>query len=98
MNKIFIGLLLSGGFAIAQDPAAPQNQAPAQDLVAAQDQVPAQAESPNPQRMAWWTREALATQSPRIHLEKIRNDRVVREGDRIVSDKTTINAFVPWGK
>src|SRR5580704_5714010 len=61
MNKIVIGLLLAGGFAIAQDQIAPQNQAPAQDLAPAQDQVPAQAESPNPQRLSLRIRQPPRT-------------------------------------
>jgi len=48
--------------------------------------------------MSWWTKLALNTQSPRIHTAKIKNDQVVRQGDRVVSDKTTINAFIPYGK
>ena len=45
-------------------------------------------------KMAWYTKEALATQSPRIHLGKIRHNEVVRQGDQIDVNKTTIVAFV----
>ena len=45
-------------------------------------------------RMAWYTKEALATQSPRIHLGKVKKGEVVRQGDQININKTTITAFV----
>lgn len=45
-------------------------------------------------RMAWYTKEALATQSPRIHLGKVKRHEVVRAGDQINVNKTTITAFV----
>ena len=39
-------------------------------------------------------REALVTQSPRVHLKSHKG----RMPDRVVKDKHTINAFVPVGK
>ena len=99
MNKIVIGLLLVSGFAIAQDQVSAPALTPAQ-FQASQEAQPSQEAqgSENLQRMSLWTKIALNTQSPRIHTAKIKNDQVVREGDRIVSDKTTINAYVPWGR
>lgn len=44
--------------------------------------------------MPWYTKEALATQSPRIHLGKVKHHEVVRTGDQINVNKTTITAFV----
>ena len=44
--------------------------------------------------LAWYTKEALATQSPRIHLGKVKHHEVVRTGDQININKTTITAFV----
>jgi len=44
--------------------------------------------------MAWYTKEALVTQSPRIHLGKVKHHEVVRTGDQINVNKTTITAFV----
>jgi hypothetical protein len=44
--------------------------------------------------MAWYTKEALATQSPRIHLGKMKHHEVLRTGDQININKTTITAFV----
>jgi hypothetical protein len=44
--------------------------------------------------MAWYTKEALVTQSPRIHLGKVKHREVVRTGDQIDVNKTTIVAFV----
>jgi hypothetical protein len=49
-------------------------------------------------KMSWWTREALATQSPRVRIDKFKHDRLVRPGNRVVADKHTINAYVPYGK
>jgi len=101
MNRIVIGLLLVSGFAIAQD----QVSAPAQDQVSAPTQAPDQASAPDQAQaaeiqnhMSLWTKLALSTQTPPIHTQKIKDDRVIRQGDRIVEDKTTINAYVPWGK
>jgi len=48
--------------------------------------------------MAWYTKEALATQSPRIHLGKVKHHEVVRTGDQINVNKTTITAFVSSSK
>lgn len=48
--------------------------------------------------MAWWTRLALNTQSPRIKLSKADNYQAPKEGYRIVSSKDTINAYIPYGK
>jgi hypothetical protein len=48
--------------------------------------------------MAWYTKEALATQSPRIHLGKMKHHEVVRSGDQINVNKTTITAFVSSNK
>ncbi len=44
--------------------------------------------------MAWYTKSALATQSPSIHLGKVKHHEVVRTGDQINVNKTTITAFV----
>ncbi len=44
--------------------------------------------------MAWYTKTALATQSPRIHLGKVKHNEVRRTGDQIDINKTTIVAFV----
>jgi len=48
--------------------------------------------------MAWYTKQALATQSPRIHLGKVKHHEVVRTGDQININKTTITAFVSSNK
>jgi len=48
--------------------------------------------------MSWYTREALATQSPRIHLGKVKHHEVLRTGDQINVNKTTITAFVSSNK
>ena len=48
--------------------------------------------------MAWWTKVALNTQSPRIKLSKLDNYQSPKEGYRIVSSKDTINAYIPYGK
>ncbi|HYL35638.1 MAG TPA: hypothetical protein VEV17_06985 [Bryobacteraceae bacterium] len=39
-------------------------------------------------------REALATQSPRVHVRMHKG----RAPDRIEKSKTTINAYIPYGK
>lgn len=49
-------------------------------------------------------REALRTQSPAVHTKRMKHrhnksaEETARTGDRVVSDKHTINAFVPYGK
>ena len=53
-------------------------------------------------------REALETQSPRVHTKGMERhkkydsegqpERQTRAGYRTVSDKTTVNAFIPMGK
>jgi hypothetical protein len=48
--------------------------------------------------MSWWTKLALNTQSPRVKLSKLDNYQSPKEGYRIVSSKTTINAYIPYGK
>lgn len=45
-------------------------------------------------RMSLYTKEALVTQSPRIHLGKMKHHEVLRTGDQINVNKTTITAFV----
>ena len=46
------------------------------------------------QNLSGYEREALRTQSPRVHLSAHKG----RMPDRVVKDKHTINAFVPVGK
>lgn len=65
----------------------------AKDYRATRTDTPEQVQS-----MAWYTREALATQSPRIHLGKVRHHAVQRSGDQINVNKTTIVAFTPSNK
>ena len=48
--------------------------------------------------MAWWTKQALNTQSPRVKLSRADNYQAPKEGYRIVTSKDTINAYVPVGK
>jgi len=53
-----------------------------------------------------WDRIALKTSSPKVHLGHRHKDKMARNedgtmarsGDRVETDKTTINAFVPVGK
>jgi hypothetical protein len=45
------------------------------------------------QNLSGFERQALRTQSPRVHLSMHK-----RMPDRVVKDKHTINAFVPVGK
>jgi hypothetical protein len=49
-------------------------------------------------RLAQYTKDALRTQSPRIHLAKVKNNEVVRPGDQIVRNKTTYTVVIPYGK
>ena len=46
------------------------------------------------QNLNGFEREALVTQSPRVHIRSHKG----RMPDRVVKDKHTINAFVPVGK
>lgn len=51
----------------------------------------------NQTKLSGFEREALETQSPRVHppsKHKVNKHRT----DRVVADKHTINAFIPYGK
>lgn len=61
----------------------------------------------NENHLSQGDRVALKTSSPRVHIGHrhhkdimMRNEdgTLVRTGDRVTTDKTTINAFVPYGK
>jgi len=44
-------------------------------------------------------RIALETQSPRVHTSRRhRHQKAERRTDQVVSDKQTVNAFIPYGK
>jgi hypothetical protein len=44
-------------------------------------------------------RIALATQSPRVHPSRMhKHEKANRRMDQVVSDKNTVNAFIPQGK
>ena len=43
-------------------------------------------------------REALKTQSPRVHTSAKHHKKKMRSEDRVTADKKTINAYVPNGK
>jgi hypothetical protein len=44
-------------------------------------------------------RIALASQSPRVHTARMRrHQKAQRRVDQVVSDKRTVNAFIPYGK
>ena len=54
----------------------------------------------NPHHISGNERMALETSSPRVHLASSRHHKTSKSGrvDRVESDKTTIEAFVPVGK
>jgi len=63
--------------------------------------------TPSDNHLSEFDRVALKTSSPRVHIGHrhhkdimMRNEdgTMVRSGDRVTTDKTTINAFVPVGK
>jgi len=44
-------------------------------------------------------RIALASQSPRVHPARMhKHQRANQRKDQVVSDKRTVNAFIPYGK
>ena len=50
-------------------------------------------------RLSWDERIALETSSPRVHVRHMKSTNETTEsGYRVVKDKQTINAFVPYGK
>ena len=53
-----------------------------------------QSKSDMPKHISGDDQLALATSSPRVHMKRKDN----KKADRVVADKTTINAFVPVGK
>ena len=63
--------------------------------------------TPSDNHLSEFDRVALKTSSPKVHIGHrhhkdimMRNEdgTMVRTGDRVTTDKTTINAFVPVGK
>ena len=50
------------------------------------------------QKISGRERIALETSSPRVHVAKKNHESKSGRMDRVVSDKTTVNAFVPVGK
>jgi hypothetical protein len=61
----------------------------------------------NDNHLSEFDRIALKTSSPRVHIghrhhkdimRRNEDGTMVRTGDRVTTDKTTINAFVPVGK
>jgi hypothetical protein len=77
MKKILFGLLLTGGFLMAEQPAPP-------------------AETTTNSHLNYWERIGLATQSP--HVVTRGKENRTKEGYRIVKNKTTVVAYIPWGK
>jgi len=51
-----------------------------------------------PNKISGDERIALETSSPRVHVAKKNSEDKGKRADRVVTDKTTINAFVPMGK
>ena len=59
-------------------------------------------------RLSYFERQGLETQSPRVHTKGMEKHKKydkegvaknqIREGYRAVSDKQTVNAFIPQGK
>jgi phosphoribosylamine-glycine ligase len=59
-------------------------------------------------RLSYFERQGLETQSPRVHTKGMEKHKrydkegvaknQIREGYRVVSDKQTVNAFIPEGK
>lgn len=43
-------------------------------------------------------RIALESQSPRVHPARMHKHQKARRMDQVVSDKRTVNAFIPYGK
>ena len=83
MKKIVAGLLLTGGFLFAHGPK-DRNTTTTDDSYTLRKET----------RMAWYTRSALHTQSPPLKLAKVRNHEIVKPGDQLQINKTTITAFV----
>ena len=84
MKTVILGLLLTSGFAFAQNSQATTN--------VDKDTLDQQ------RHFAWYTRDALESQSPRIHLAKRHHKNTVRSGDQLEISKSTITAFIPYGK
>ena len=50
-------------------------------------------------RLSGDERIALASQSPRVHPARMhKHQKATRRMDQVVSDKETVNAFIPYGK
>lgn len=86
MKKIVVGLLLTGGFLFAHG--RKDRNTTTDDSYTLRKET----------HMAWYTRSALHTQSPPLKLAKVRNHEIVKPGDQLQINKTTITAFVPSNK
>lgn len=91
MKKIILGLLLTGAFAFATEAATYDTPTTTSETTASQQENTARVEH----HMPWYVKEALRTQSPGIHLAKVRHHEVIKPGTQINVNKTTIVAFVP---
>jgi hypothetical protein len=93
MKKALFGFLLMGGFLMAETPAVqPADQAA--DQVA--EQPAEQTVQPQNSHIGYFERIGLASQSPRV-ITRGKENRT-KEGYRIVANKSTVVAYIPYGK
>ncbi len=85
MKKLIIGLLFIGGFLMAQQQTAPPQQATEPQ------------QTGEPQRLSYDQRLALRSQSPPV-LTSHRKNANKHPDYRVTENKTTITAFIPYGK
>ncbi len=97
MKRVLIGSLLAGGYLcggllFGQDVTSTR----VSDEVA--PQVSEEAVPMTTPKLSEDARIGLATQSPRVHVAKKHKHEKARREDRVVADKHTVNAFIPYGK
>ena len=102
MKRVLIGSLLAGGYIcggllFAQEaiPVQPSDEVTPQVSEEASRQV---SEVASTSKLSENARIGLATQSPRVHVAKRHKHEKARREDRVVADKHTVNAFIPYGK
>ena len=87
MKKVVLGLLLTGGFLLAEEPAETYQPQP-------QEQVQQQ----RSEHIGYFERIALATQDPHVTVRGKKHENRTKEGYMVTKNKTTIVAYAPWGK
>ena len=98
MKKVLLGSLLAGGllFAANDDEVTKQVSSDENTRISSSETAISTTETA---RLSNNERIALESQSPRVHPARMhKHQKASRRMDQVVSDKQTVNAFIPYGK